>query len=180
MSKMIGIYKITNIVNKKAYIGSSIDINVRWQQHVNDLNNNKHINKRLQNAWNRYGQSNFLFEILQVLETEDKLLLIEQDYLDEYKSYNRNIGYNIAKYASAPMRGRKHTRAAIQKQIANQSGPKNWQFGKKRTKKHSRALGLALGGLTEEKENNLILDYKSSIYSLNDLIHKYNISEKNC
>lgn len=55
MNKISGIYKILNIKNGKFYIGSSNNIKVRWSQHKTLLKNNKHENKYLQNAWNKYG-----------------------------------------------------------------------------------------------------------------------------
>jgi group I intron endonuclease len=89
-----GIYKITNKKNGKFYIGSSKNIKRRWVEHKNDLNNNQHINPKLQNAWNFYGESNFDFLILESIE-EDKLLSREQFYLDTFMPYKREIGYNI-------------------------------------------------------------------------------------
>ena len=47
---MMGIYKITNIVNNKVYIGQSVDIKRRLYQHKKGLNNNKYHNLHFQNA----------------------------------------------------------------------------------------------------------------------------------
>ena len=88
---MIGIYKITNKINNKPYIGSSNNIKRRWRQHISLLNNNKHHSIKLQRAWNKYGQDNFKFEILEECEVE-KLLYLEQFYIDKYKAYFE--GYN--------------------------------------------------------------------------------------
>jgi group I intron endonuclease len=63
---MIGIYKIENKANGKVYIGQSANINKRWIEHRSNLNNNRHPNRKLQNAWNNYGQDNFDFNILEV------------------------------------------------------------------------------------------------------------------
>ena len=64
MNKITGIYMILNHANDKIYIGQSIDIKARWKQHKSDLNNNRHVNKHLQNSWNKFGQDNFEFIIL--------------------------------------------------------------------------------------------------------------------
>ena len=44
MDKICGIYCIENLVNKKKYIGQSIDISARFKKHKNLLCNNKHNN----------------------------------------------------------------------------------------------------------------------------------------
>jgi group I intron endonuclease len=94
-----GIYKITNLKNGKFYIGSTKDIERRWWEHKNDLVKNKHKNSKLQHAWDFYGKNNFEFVILEnVIESE--LFQREQFYLDTFKPYMRDIGYNIIPKAS--------------------------------------------------------------------------------
>jgi len=89
-----GIYKITNVKNGKFYIGSAKDIDRRWWEHKNDLKKNKHKNPKLQHAWDFYGENSFEFIILEnVIECE--LFKREQFYLDMFKPYMRDIGYNI-------------------------------------------------------------------------------------
>ena len=60
-----GVYKITNTINGKFYIGSSYDIEGRWDCHKKCLKGNYHNNPKLQHAWNKYGQNAFIFEILE-------------------------------------------------------------------------------------------------------------------
>lgn len=103
-----GVYKITCLKNNKLYIGSSKNILNRWKTHKFFLKNNKHINKFLQNAWNKYGEVNFLFEILEVCE-ESFLLLKEQYWMDLTNCYNRKIGFNACVKADRPL-GYKHTK----------------------------------------------------------------------
>lgn len=62
---MIGIYYIKNKSNGMVYIGQSIQIKTRWARHIWELNTNQHDNQYLQNAWNKYGQNNFEFGILE-------------------------------------------------------------------------------------------------------------------
>ena len=71
MEKDIGIYKITNKLNGKCYVGSSKDIQKRWYQHIN-IYKNTIIHK----AINKYGCHNFEF---QILERCNKRLLIERE-----------------------------------------------------------------------------------------------------
>ena len=91
-----GIYKITNKVNNKIYIGSSKNITYRWKQHIDSLESGNHHNSRLQSDWNKYGITNFTFEVIESIKNDDNLLKREQRYIDKYKSYNPEIGYNIA------------------------------------------------------------------------------------
>jgi hypothetical protein len=76
---MIGIYCITNILNNKKYVGSSINIPQRFQQHLNNFNNKnrKDYNKRLYKAFRKYGILNFDFAVLEVLD--NKSLIIEKE-----------------------------------------------------------------------------------------------------
>lgn len=63
---MFVVYKITNLINNKAYIGSSIRVKERWKQHINASKNpnNPTYNYPLYQAFRKYGVENFNFEIL--------------------------------------------------------------------------------------------------------------------
>lgn len=89
-----GIYKITNCINNKVYIGKSVDIlNKRWPCHKVLLNNGTHTNKHLQNSWNKYGEKNFDFSIIFEC-SQDELDKYEIYYITVYKSYLPEFGYN--------------------------------------------------------------------------------------
>lgn len=92
MEKISGIYKIENTINKKLYIGSSYNIKLRWYKHKYQLKNNKHPNKHLQYAINKYKLEIFNFEIIEEC-LESELLKREQYYIDFYK--NKNTLYNV-------------------------------------------------------------------------------------
>jgi len=82
---LVGIYCIECTTNNKKYIGSSIDIFVRWNSHLTSLIFNKHSNKELQADFNKYGYTSFKFSILEVAPKnikKDALLLLEQLYID--------------------------------------------------------------------------------------------------
>lgn len=85
---MIGIYKITNKLNDKVYIGQSVDINARWRQHINAKDN-----YAIHNAIKKYGKENFSFEIL--LECPAEMLNVwERDMIALYDCISPN-GYNL-------------------------------------------------------------------------------------
>ena len=87
----IGIYKITNQINNKCYIGQSIQIEKRWYQHKWLAKQNIYPEKALYLAFNKYGIENFTFEIIEICEKE-KLNEREQYWINYYDSYNN--GYN--------------------------------------------------------------------------------------
>lgn len=90
----IGIYGIKNKVNGKIYIGKTgMNFGDRWDSHRALLRNNKHFNSYLQHAWNKYGEDNFEFIIVEecsVNQLNDK----EKYYISYYKKLNKS--YNIA------------------------------------------------------------------------------------
>ena len=76
-SKISGIYKIVNTVNGKKYVGSAVDIKRRWQAHKLRLRKNNHHSPKLQNAWNKHGESSFTFsDSLFALALADSLILV--------------------------------------------------------------------------------------------------------
>lgn len=92
---MIGIYKITNTINGKVYIGQSIDIQRRWNQEKNAaFNKNSHsYNLLLSQAFRKYDIKNFTFEVVEELSTE-ALNEREEYWINYYNSKVPN-GYNI-------------------------------------------------------------------------------------
>lgn len=89
-----GIYIITNTVTGDCYIGSSVNAEKRLTQHRNLLRMGRHHSKRLQEAWDRDGEGEFVFDVLELVLDVGRLVDLEQRYLDE-----RQPVYNAAKIA---------------------------------------------------------------------------------
>lgn len=92
--KYSGIYKITNKLNGKIYVGESVNIYLRWNEHRCRLRNNYNDSEHLQNAWNKYGEENFEFEVIEKCKIEE-LKKREHYWVNLLKSNDRKKGYNI-------------------------------------------------------------------------------------
>ena len=86
---MVGIYKITNQINNKAYIGQSIHIEERWKEHERDSNT---IDTLLYRAMRKYGFDNFSFEVLEECP-EAKLNEREIYWIKFFDTFEN--GYNL-------------------------------------------------------------------------------------
>ena len=94
-----GVYAIRNKINGKVYVGSAArSIRRRWTDHRVSLRANRHCNKKLQNAWNKYGESGFEFLVL-VACSGSQCIELEQKYIDKYDSFRR--GYNMSPTAGS-------------------------------------------------------------------------------
>lgn len=92
---MAYIYKITNNINQKVYIGQTIMAPMqRWQKHKSDARLNRSY--PLYKAMNKYGINNFSFEVLEEVDIE-QLNEKERYYINLYNSYinaDNSNGYN--------------------------------------------------------------------------------------
>lgn len=91
---MIGIYKITNNINGKVYVGQSNDIHRRWNQHSSEYEQNRWSDKPLYKAFSKYGLQNFTFSILEECSLED-LDKREEYWIKKLNSLVHHNGYNI-------------------------------------------------------------------------------------
>lgn len=134
----MSIYSITNIINNKIYIGISKEVKTREHKHFWMLENNRHENRKLQNAYNFYGKEAFIFKIIDEIETDDimEALDLEHFYIMEYDSYrngyNKSIGYDgSTSIQFTPERLEKMSRAMKGNQYAK---------GCKRNEKHKQLI----------------------------------------
>ncbi len=80
-----GIYQIICTTDGKYYIGSSNNLLLRRKTHFTSLKYNRHLNYKLQNAWKEYGEKSFIFLIIENNIPKEKLLAVEQSYLNKAK-----------------------------------------------------------------------------------------------
>lgn len=89
-----GIYQILNRITQKRYIGYASNIRARLKGHGSDLNKKQHPNSYLQKAWLKYGESNFIFSVIEECP-KDVLCLMEDYWVKILKTTDEYFGYNI-------------------------------------------------------------------------------------
>lgn len=144
MSKICGIYVIKNVVDGKAYVGSSVDIAARWSKHRGGLLRGTHSNPHLLSAWRKYGESAFHFSVLLTCDVAE-LLEKEQIEITASRCANREYGYNILSIAGSPL-GRKHSEETKRKISAIVKG-------RKATDETRLKISLALKGRKHTAEH---------------------------
>jgi group I intron endonuclease len=118
MNKIVCVYQIRNIVTGDLYIGSAIDYNRRVTRHLYFLRNGKHHSRYLQNAFNKYGEVNFVFESIELISDLNVLTIREQYWLDKLTP-----AYNTMKDIKSHI-GVKRSAETIQKLSLAQMGKK--------------------------------------------------------
>lgn len=87
------IYRIVCLVNGKSYIGrtvSSFNARYRNKNRWFGYDHNTHFN----NAKKKYGQLNFIVQILTSEKSSEELDLLEEYYISHYRTLNCKFGYN--------------------------------------------------------------------------------------
>jgi len=95
MNMGCGIYKITNTLDNKVYIGSSLNLSNREYKHFWLLRKNIHDNVHLQNSYNKLGENNFEFNVIEFCNPSE-LIEKENYYISKNKSNFPDFGYNLA------------------------------------------------------------------------------------
>lgn len=159
-TKYSGIYQIQNIVNGKSYIGQSIDLTKRLDNHRRKLRNGTSHNSHLQSSWNKYGENKFLFQILIYLDSGN-LDFYEQMFIEKLRpEYNKrldcktNRGYHLSDLHKDKLRirqlGKLHTEESKAKISKSLMGHAPWGLAGKH---HSEEA--------KKKMSKSILDYWS-------------------
>lgn len=156
ITKNSGIYKLTNLINGKIYIGKANNLKERIRRH--EISVRKILEKYpISSAIKKYGWENFKVDILEEFSELDidHLLNREAYWIEYYNSTNNEIGYNILKFGS-DWTGYKHSEETkkVMKEKAklrNLNGKNNPMYGKPRTQEVKDAISLKRTGVRNTK-----------------------------
>lgn len=156
MERKYYIYKITNLVNGKIYIGQTVSVKSRWQAHKRAINKPIQV---IHHAFVKYGIDNFFFEVVATCFDQDAANEAETTIVIQEKSlipngYNvTNGGYNAPKTAEW---------------IASMTGPNNPNYGKpiseEQKKKYQKTISNRV--LSDEDRKKLGVANIGNTYSL--------------
>ena len=125
--KIIGVYKITNIITGDFYIGSSKDIKRRWANHKCLSKWNEHPNNPMYLDMKKYGLDKFDFQVIEEVESE-YLKETEQKFIETLKpTYNSNRakGFDIERLKESNRKAsRKYQKSAKYKKTHRKANNK--------------------------------------------------------
>lgn len=114
------IYKITNIINNKVYIGLTVQgAKKRYLHHLYEARSNSTF--PIHNSIRKYGEDKFRLEVIETVNTHEELKELEKFYISLYDSNNRQLGYNLTAGGDGTL-GRFHseeTKAKIREKAIN-------------------------------------------------------------
>ena len=183
MKKHFGlIYKVTNILNNKIYIGKTkFTLTRRKKEHYKEAFGARQSKQYFHRTLRKYGKLNFKWTILGYCNSEDQLNEAEIICIEFFKSNNRVYGYNMTaggEGLSNPSKetrkklseyrktqtGWNHTEETKRKMSKAQIGEKNHRFGKKRTKEEIDKQ------IKTTKKNGSLKGEKNGMYGKGHLI----------
>lgn len=169
--KKSGIYQIKCRKNGKIYVGQTIDLDRRLYDHLWNLRRGTHHNRYLQRAFNKYGESEFCFSILQECEAT-QLDNAEKKWIAKLCAMNPDAGYNLE---SGGNPGKEVSEEVREKK----RGENNPMFGKKLDPKHVEILRSRNRGLHTSLSEDDVASIKERIAEgekVSSLAKEYNIT----
>lgn len=156
-SKVTGIYKISNKIDNRVYIGSSTTLYERTNLHIQYLKKGIHHSAKLQRFCDKHSISNLFLEIIELCEkNKETILKKEQYWIDYYDAYNK--GFNCTPFAKNNM-GLKHSKKTLAKMLISQrnrpksSYARGWKHSKQ-SKFANRLKHLGKKHKKSSKEKN--------------------------
>ena len=147
------VYKATNLINAKRYIGqTTCSLNSRKQKHFSTSK----IRCRLyfHKALRKYGKDHFVWEVIRICGNIDELNAWEQYYILYYDSMR--WGYNLESGGKNCITS-EETKKKIKEKHADFSGKKHWFYGKHFSDEHKKKIGNANRGRKATKAQRLVM-----------------------
>ena len=180
------LYKITNIITGKCYIGVTVqpDIKRRWTKHINSLNYKEGC-PLLKKSMKKHGVNNFKFEILIICFDQD-VVKYEKEYIKKFNSQVPN-GYNILAGGQIGdgLVGYKHSSETIEKikekgRLFRENNPNHFETYREKHKKALEHVDFSNSVKNSEKFQKAMVDrrekYKNGDLKVSD-DHKKKISD---
>lgn len=167
---MASIYKITNSINEKFYIGSAVYPSRRISVHICLFKKGTHSNPIMQNHVNKYGIGSLNFEEIEDCE-RGIMIKREQHYIDTL-----NPEWNINRIAQSP-KGLKRTKQQIENMIAGRMAKSGYPKGRVVSKETRRKIGKAHKGKTIPQWHRDAIGTKNTGRIVNSEVRK-KISDK--
>jgi group I intron endonuclease len=157
------VYKITNTVNGKIYIGATKNsFKTRWNQHKSDAKRGD--TRPFYRAIKKYGHKKFKMTLLYTAPSEKEMYEKERFYIAKHNSNSRKIGYNLSEGGEGNNSGKtwakgltKETHPSLMSISQKQSGSGNFWFGKKHTKKWKKNHSNKIKGKNHPNWNKDLL-----------------------
>lgn len=91
------LYKITNVLDNKIYIGQTKGAEARWRAHKYiALHPEKKLSRQyVHHAISKHGIDNFIYEVIATCRTQEDANMTEELLIVQYDSQNSERGYNI-------------------------------------------------------------------------------------
>jgi group I intron endonuclease len=172
------VYKIT--VKNYIYIGSAKIFSKRKYEHLRNLKKQIHSNQILQNIFNKYGESELVFSIIEEVDIE-KLIEVEQKYINFYQNNQELKLVNIllvagstTGYICTEETKEKKRLSMLGKNKGNKRSPEFLQLQSERqigriiTKEWRENISKALKGKKSPNKPKRFIKYMENIYTFNE------------
>jgi group I intron endonuclease len=173
--KKAGVYKITNTVNGKIYIGSTQCFKERLNKHIL-ISKTKHFNDHLDAAIKKYGTGVFTFEVVEITSLENRFSR-EQFYIDTLNVLDDSIGYNISPTAEGLTKMPEYVCRKISAALTGKPKPPKTEEYKEWFANHMRSILKSEEHLIKIRENGLNYNKRTmgfkSIHEFCEMIKDY-------
>jgi group I intron endonuclease len=182
-----GIYAITNKLTGVSYIGqTSKNFGDRRDCNYAKLRHNNHDNVRLQTDWNKCGEDNFLFEILEIIENKDVIDDREKFWISKYKDKNKAFNILIGGKGSVGIKLSEETKIKIgEKNKVNMIGRKASEYTKNKMSNSHKGYKPTLESIEKMRLKKIGIKMSDNFKLKNSISHsgercafsKYNIQQ---